>query len=437
VSDNFNGIPPVNPRKVDDLGDAWSHKASDYSTEVNVGKIVGDDRKGSGLVDIVNLFVNRYDEIRKILRKQCGFRETNTISEIEKEKKIYRRYNIIGIISEVRTTKSGGVMINIEDKSGNLSAFIRKEDSASQSLLVDDVVGITGSYGKESDIFWVDRVQFGDILPKHLNKGGKDFDPVSIAFISDIHMGSKYFLEDTWDKMMKWMNEDELATNIKYLVMAGDVCDGIGIYPGQENNLIFDNAYDQYEMCARKLDELPDHITPIILPGNHDAVRPAQPQPMLEHTIQQQFNSAIHTGNPCRANLSGIELLAYHGQGMDDIIPQLDHVTYEDSIQGMKEMLKRRHMTPQWGERSALSPEQQDDMVIKELPDIFVTGHTHSHAYEWYKGVPCVVSSTMQGQTDFMNMLGYASEKGFLTLYNIQNREAKVVPFHANDDIDF
>ena len=91
MSDNFNGIPPVNPRKVDDLGDAWSHKASDYSTEVEVGKIVGDDRKGSGLVDIVNLFVNRYDVVRKILRKQCGFRETNTISEIEKEKKIYRR----------------------------------------------------------------------------------------------------------------------------------------------------------------------------------------------------------------------------------------------------------------------------------------------------------------------------------------------------------
>ena len=250
-------------------------------------------------------------------------------------------------------------------------------------------------------------------------------------------MGSKYFLEDTWDKMMKWMNEDDLAKNIKYLVMAGDVCDGVGVYPGQENNLIFDNAYDQYEMCARKLDYLPDHITPIILPGNHDAVRPAQPQPMLEPNIQQKFNSAIHTGNPCRATLSGIDVLAYHGQGMDDIIPQIDHVTYENSIEGMKEMLKKRHMTPQWGERSALSPEEQDDMVIADLPDIFVTGHTHSHAFEWYRGVANVVSSTMQGQTDFMNMLGYASQKGFLTLYNIQNREAKVISFHANDDINF
>ena len=41
------------------------------------------------------------------------------------------------------------------------------------------------------------------------------------------------------------------------------------------------------------------------------------------------------------------------------------------------------------------------------------------------------------GQTDFMNMLGYASQKGHLTIYNIQNWEAKVVSFHANDDINF
>ena len=151
MSDNFNGIPPINPRKVDDLSSAWNEKASDYSTDIKLGKIVGDDKRGSSIDDIVHLFVNRYEEIRKILRKQCGFRETKTIAEIEKERMRYRKYNIIGIVSEIRTTKSGGVMINIEDKSGNLSAFIRKEDSASQSLLVDDVVGITGSYGKDSD----------------------------------------------------------------------------------------------------------------------------------------------------------------------------------------------------------------------------------------------------------------------------------------------
>ena len=81
MADNFNGVPPINPRKIDEkLGGAWQQKASDYSTDIELGKIVGNDRKGSSLVDIVNLFSNRYDVIRKLIRNQCGFRETNTIS---------------------------------------------------------------------------------------------------------------------------------------------------------------------------------------------------------------------------------------------------------------------------------------------------------------------------------------------------------------------
>tara|TARA_R110002012_G_scaffold315637_1_gene529684 strand:+ start:1056 stop:2360 length:1305 start_codon:yes stop_codon:yes gene_type:complete len=431
-------FPTFKPRKVDgEVKDSWLGNASDYSNDIVLGTPVAENRKGSGLKDIVNLFSERYDKIHKILRYQSGFKITHTIKEMLKDKRRYHKYNLIGMVVSKRTTKSGGLMVNIEDKTGNIDVFVRNEDSASRSIVNDDVLGITGSFGKDSDIFWVDRVQYGDIAPKHQNKGGDEYDPISIAFISDIHMGSKYFLEETWDKMMKWLNEAELAKNIKYLVMAGDVCDGIGIYPNQENNLVFDNAYKQYEYCAKKLDSLPDHITPIILPGNHDAVRPAQPQPMLESTIQQQFNSTIHVGNPARVNLNGIDVLAYHGQGMDDLIPQIDHITYENSVEGMKEMLKKRHMTPQWGERSALSPEETDEMVIETPPDIFITGHTHSHAFEWYKGVPCVVSSCMQGQTDFMNMLGYASQKGHLTIYNIQSREAKVVSFHGNDDINF
>jgi len=120
---------------------------------------------------------------------------------------------------------------------------------------------------------------------------------------------------------------------------------------------------------------------------------------------------------------------------MDDIIPRMDDVTYEESVVGMKHMLKKRHLAPIWGERNALSPEETDQMVIRNPPDIFVTGHTHSHAVEWYRGVPCIVSSTMQGQTDFMQMLGYSSMKGYLTLYNIQSRESRVIQFHANDDV--
>ena len=124
-------------------------------------------------------------------------------------------------------------------------------------------------------------------------------------------MGSKKFLESEWDKMVEWMNtDDETAQNIKWLVLSGDVIDGIGIYPGHEENICIANSFDQYEMCARKLDELPDHITPILLPGNHDAVRPAEPQPMLRtrSSAKVQFNNSCR--QPCK-NYTKRELMFF------------------------------------------------------------------------------------------------------------------------------
>ena len=419
---------------------SWEHNASDYSNEIIKNTPVGQSTNIGSVDSIADLFKDRFETVAELLAMQAGFKPTGKIRELTDERKRSgfknKTYKAVGIVESARRTKSGGKMVTLEDNTGVMDVFIRKEDPAVDSLMNDDVIGVTGRFDKKNpNMFWVDEVQYVDVLLKHQNKGGKDFDPISIAFISDVHMGSKYFLEETWDKMMKWLNTHPLAKNIKYLVLSGDTVDGAGVYPDQNKNLCIQNVYEQYQYCANKLDELPDHITPIILPGNHDAVRPAEPQPVLEHSIQQKFNSAIHVGNPCRINLNGIEVLSYHGKGMDDIIPRIEEVTYEDSVVGMKHMLKKRHLAPIWGERNALSPEEHDQMVIRTPPDIFVTGHTHSHATDWYNGVPLVVSSTMQGQTDFMQMLGYSSMKGFLTLYNIQNREFKIISFHANDDV--
>ena len=379
------------------------------------------------------MFYDRYQTIAEILRNQAGFKASGTIKQIQKEKKKGRSYNLVGIVLDVRRTKSGGKMVTMEDLSSTMSVFVRKDDPASATIFKDEVLGISGKFGDDGRMFWVDNVVYPDILPNHQNKGGMEFDPVSIAFISDLHMGSKKFLESEWDKMMAWMNtDDETAQNIKWLVLSGDVIDGIGIYPGHEENICIANSFDQYEMCARKLDELPDHITPILLPGNHDAVRPAEPQPMLEHGVQQKFNSTIHVGNPARINLSGIDVLSYHGKGIDDIVPRVETVTYDKPQEAMKLMLQKRHLAPMWGERNALSPEEEDQMVIQSPPDIFVTGHTHAHATEWHRGIPLVVSSTFQGETDFMQMMGYKPKMGYLSVYNIQNRQFRIGQFADN-----
>lgn len=411
---------------------SWFSIAADYPTMIETGTLVGQTDQTGKIEDIVNLFTNRFDAISKVIREELGFKETSTIKELCAKKSVFsnRTCNIIAMVVDIRRTKSGGRMVEIEDKTDTMTIFIRKEDPACATLMTDDVIGITGRFSEDGRMFWTDRVQHPEILPSNQNKGGEDYDPISIAFASDIHMGSKYFLEKEWDKMVGWLNSDyHVAKNIKYLVLSGDIVDGVGVYPGHENNITMLDVYDQYEYCARKLDELPDHITPVILPGNHDAVRPAEPQPVLEPLIQQKFNSAIHVGNPAQINLSGIDVLSYHGKGIDDMVPRMANVTYEAPAEAMKEMLRVRHLAPMWGERNALSPEEEDQMVIREKPDVFVTGHTHAHQMEMYRGMPLIVSSTFQGETDFMKMLGYNPKMGYLSVYNVQNREMKSFGF--------
>jgi len=415
---------------------AWMASAKDYDDSITKGPVVGQSEQSGKLDDIVNLFSERFEQLSKVLRWEWGFHSVGTIREVRKNRPVFknRDINLIGIICEVRRTKSGGRLIELEDKTGRMTIFVGKEHPAIDTMLPDDVIGVTGRYIKDGDDFFIaSRIQHPEVAD-YQNRGGEEFDPISVAFTSDVHFGSKYHLAKEWERMTEWLNSDHpVAKNIKYLVCSGDMADGIGVYPGQDNNLSIQDVYEQYDYCARQFDLLPDHITPIMLPGNHDVVRPAEPQPVLENEIQKMFNSTIHMGNPARIGLNHgpepFEILSYHGKGIDDMVPRMAHVTYEKPAEAMKEMLKKRHLAPMWGERNALSPEETDQMVITHKPDLMVTGHTHAHQMEWYRGTPLVVSSTFQGQSDFMRMLGYKPKMGYLSVYNLQNREMKTVAF--------
>ena len=94
-----------------------------------------------------------------------------------------RKYQLIGIVSDLNRTKSGGKMITLEDNSGTLKVFIRKEDPACDSLLLDDVIGIRGNFEDSGKWIWADEIRYADILMNHSNRGGKDMDPFSIAFL--------------------------------------------------------------------------------------------------------------------------------------------------------------------------------------------------------------------------------------------------------------
>jgi DNA polymerase II small subunit len=216
---------------------------------------------------------------------------------------------------------------------------------------------------------------------------------------------------------------------VKYFVLSGDGVDGVGIYPGQERHLAIKDLFNQYGELARLLENLPDWVDLMILPGNHDAVRPAEPQPALDPEVQQDYSDAVFVGNPCDFSLHGVRILSYHGKSIDDFVAGLRSVTYSSPELAMRAMMERRHLAPSWGGKTPLSPEPEDRMVISTVPDIFVTGHVHGHYVGNHKGTTMVHSSTWQDQTDYQRMLGFQPKPCILTIVNLHTHATASIPF--------
>jgi len=177
------------------------------------------------------------------------------------------------------------------------------------------------------------------------------------------------------------------------------------VYPRQEEELTIDDVYAQYEELARLLSPLPDHVQVVVLPGNHDAVRPAEPQPALPMNVQKLFDSNTKfVGNPCALKLHGVRILAYHGRSFDDFVYSLPGMSYARPIEAMREMLRRRHLAPVYGGKTPIAPEAEDYLVIDEVPDIFVAGHVHAVGMEDYHGVKMINASAWQSQTAYKKM---------------------------------
>jgi DNA polymerase II small subunit len=249
--------------------------------------------------------------------------------------------------------------------------------------------------------------------------------------MSDIHVGSRTFLEDKWSKVSTWLaGGDEIAGSIRYLVVSGDVVDGIGVYPRQDEELLIDDIYGQYEALARMIADLPDRISVIMLPGNHDAVRPAEPQPAFPTSIRNLFDSnVIFAGNPSLLSLEGVRVLAYHGRSMDDLVSAIPGMSYARPLDAMKAMLRMRHLAPIYGGKTPIAPEAEDHLIIEEVPDIFATGHVHAAGVDQYRGVVLVNSSTWQAQTPYQKMRNIQPMPARLPIVDLASGQAIVREF--------
>ena len=381
--------------------------------------------------EFLGCFNDRYDKCKKLIMQHREMKSATTINRLERRNK-GDQATTIGIVNDKYTTRNGKYIVEIEDKTDTFKVLA--DERQGDRIISDEVIGVQGNMG--GDIIYADNIVRPDLpLPGETKTTEQK---VKAAYISDLHIGSQDTLHKRMERFAKWLHTDA-ASDIGYLVIAGDLVEGVGIYPGQEEELEINDIYKQYKAFEDWFEKIPEDIQVIAGPGNHDITRLAEPQPRLDPDVFptiNDYNNFHRVQNPQTVRLHAIESkgmknLMYHGYSFDghaDQIQELREKAYEQPEHLMIDLLKKRHLAPMFGS-NLMAPDGNDPLVIEEKPDIFVSGHFHSHANAKYKGVNVINSSSFQAQTDFQKRMGHEPDPGKITIVDFQTRRTEVKQF--------
>lgn len=412
---------------------------------------------GEGVEGYTALFRSRYEKSLRILSLRPESKRITKIASIRqntshnsnnmKSDKSYNSMtgnfvsNSTSIVSGLLMSKRGkknGVEVVIDDFSGSLNALAITDELKKQAsmLTLDQMVMLEveniNNNKKGYQGFLVKDIISPDI-PDHLPTRSKV--ECYAVLISDIHVGSKNFMETEFIRFLHWLSssEDELVRKIKFICIGGDLIDGVGIFPNQDKELLETDTSKQVSHVVNLLNKIPKDLRVFIIPGNHDPGRRALPQPSLP---KRDFNELYLLenftilGNPSMLELNGVKVLMYHGQSLDDIIATTPGLDYSKPAEAMKILLKARHLSPIYGQRTPMAPELEDMMVITEVPDILHSGHVHVIDVQNYRGTLIVNSGAWQSQTKFQQTMGVVPTPGIAILVNLATLQPYQISFN-------
>ncbi len=374
--------------------------------------IAGKEGESSPLPDpesCFQMFRNRFDLLSQMMKSRLMMYPIEALIR-PGSKYADTDISIAGMVVSTSTSSKGHRIVEIEDPTGCIRVLFNKNREGfdeAERIIPDEVIGVKGKLAPvtpgmgSSGMIFADTLIRPDIPLTHTFSPPKD--PGQIALISDIHVGSNTFLPDSWERFTQWM---ETHDEVGYLLIDGDVVDGIGIYPNQDQELHIKTIYEQYDRVGELLSELPSHLQIILAPGNHDAVRGAEPQPALPDEFRTKFpKNVTFVENPSVVNIQSVSTLMYHGRSIDDLIKFIPGASYSHPGVIMQAMLKRRHLGPIYGQRTPLLSTATDHLVIQQVPDILHTGHVHISEVINYHGVLGVNAGTWQSQTSFQKQM--------------------------------
>jgi DNA polymerase II small subunit len=413
--------------------------AKDVEANINIIEDPTGKLTSNGTIEeYLQYFQDRFKRTERLLRQRIDIRAATQISEALKSP-AKTKLKIICMIAEKRESKRN-IILTVEDSQATATILVthnaREELYKKAQRLIPDQVVCIAVVKTRSPLFLAEDIIFPEIGQKPQHRAT---DPVYAVLTSDMHIGSTKFNEEAFNRFTLWLNGKygndkmkEIAGHVKYLLVAGDIVDGVGVYPNQINELVIKDVHKQYKLASKLIEQIPDYVEVLISPGNHDAPRNALPQPAIAEDFVKplQESGRVHSlGNPCFVSLHNVEVLMYHGRSLDDIIATVPGLDHNHPEKAMKVLLQSRHLAPLYGGKTLLSPENRDFLVIERVPDIFHAGHIHVVGCCNHRGVLIVNSGGWQEQTDYMQKLGLMPTPGRVPVVNLQTLETTILSF--------
>ncbi len=420
--------------------------AQKTDSSVIVLKSYRDRVKKREVKDFVSYFRRRYETLRGLVQNRQEMRDAISINRVL-SRSSRESVSVIGLVYEKAKTKNGNIILTLEDSTGRVKALINQNNPdvmrIAQDVCEDEVIGVKGFCGDK--IIFANQIIFPDAVNNELKRAE---DEVYAAFISDLQVGSAKCLIDDLKKFVRWLNlelgdshQKEAAKKVKYLFLVGDLIDGVGIYPKQDGDLAVKDVVQQYQMCADLFRGLRKDIKIIACPGNHDALRLAEPQPAFNDYAKPiaDLPNITLVSNPALVNIHssesfpGFNVLLYHGVSFHYYIDNVDslratwngeHIDYI-----MKFLLQKRHLAPTYGSSLYIPDDREDPLVIDKVPDIFVSGHMHKACVGNYNGIINICCGCWQGRTSLQEKYNIEPDKGRVMLFNLKTRQVKMLKF--------
>lgn len=366
------------------------------------------------------LFESRFSKLKQIISNRPEAKLVKPIASIIAIKSKDDSY-VSGLVSE-RSSERSVSRIVVEDSSGSIEAIVFDKDlqKVADMLFLDQLVLLRVSASKNGG-FIVKDIILPDVPDHTANRSDVE---VYAVFLSDLHVGSQYFMEKEFEGFVDWLaSPDPIARKIRFVVIGGDIVDGVGIYPNQDKELVFPSVEEQLQKVKMLLDKIPKNIKIFVIPGNHDPGRRALPQPSIpkkyNHDLWNMENLSM-IGNPSLVSLNGVKVLVFHGQSIDDVVKVTPGLSYDKPVNVMRQLLRARHLSPIYGTQTPIAPELEDLMVINDVPDIFHVGHVHVVDLDMYKGILLLNSGCWQRQTPFQASVGITPTPGLAIIVNLK-----------------